>query len=194
MRFFLVQFLLVLLFSSSVCAEESWSSYLYRAQNMLAHEDDKNPCFSMAVIALRKAWSAIPKDDSGAYEKVRTELVNCYRTHGRVQTAKWYAEAPIHEIDQKLSKLQADGRSRYSKDWRVRADEFGMITVWRPETIKPRQKPEVYHFKPGDSQYGDVVTSASLAPNTEKAVDFDLSEFGIADGPSSTFAITELNM
>jgi hypothetical protein len=192
MRFVIVQLLLLLLFSASARAEETWSSYLYRAQNILAHEDEKNPSFSLAVIALRKAWNAAPKQDSKeAQEKIRTELANCYRTHGYDRIAKWYAEASVEQIDQKLASLKADGQTRYSKDWRVRADEFGLITIWRPETMKARQKADVYHFKPGDAQYADILTAASVAKNSEKAVDFDLSEFGIADGPSSPFAIAE---
>lgn len=162
---------------------------------MLAHEDERNPCFLLAVIALRKAWAAVPKQDSkDAYDKIRTELANCYRKNGYGRIAKWYAESSIEKIAQKLSNLQADGRTRYSKDWRVRADEFGMITIWRPESDKARQKPDVYHFKPGDSQYGDVLTAASVARNSEKSVDFDLSEFGIADGPCSPFAIAEMDI
>lgn len=161
-----------------------WEEYFDRAVNA-SNQDPKD---LRTLVNLRRAWVAVdPKESltSEPYQKIRKELIAFYTSWNLPALADWYKNSPAEAIDKKMRDKQQEGKTLFQKDWRVRKDEFGMITIWKPESVGPRKQPVYYHYKPGDLDYGEVLTLASpIESGQEKPVDFDLSSVQICISPT----------
>ncbi|HIA55171.1 MAG TPA: hypothetical protein EYN91_24330 [Candidatus Melainabacteria bacterium] len=188
----LLPIILTIAVASSTATTENQSksaAFLEAAMSLKKEETRKSPRGISVLMNLRKAWLAC--DTEGAkveqFEKIRKELVAQYKRLNSAALADWYATAKPDEITKKMREKENESKTMFQKDWMIRMDEFDMITVWKPESLKAN--PVFYHYKPGDNAYGEVLAMAKLKRGTEKPVDFDLSSLFIANGPS--FSITE---
>jgi len=165
------------------------AAYLEAAMSLKREETRKSPRGILVLLNLRKAW--LENDTEGAkeeqFEKIRKELVAQYKRLNSAALADWYATAKPDEVTKKIRDKENESKTMFQKDWMVRMDEFDMITIWKPDSLK--LNPVFYHYKPGDNAYGEVLAMAKLKRGTEKPVDFDLSSLFIANGPS--FSMTE---
>lgn len=184
--------LVISLFAASINLTASaivptWESDLAYVQNLINMDKKGKPIHGRTeIIALRRSWVTIGEPDLKfpAYEKIRKLLITAYMNVGNKKLSDWYKTASIEEIDKKIKTKSEEGKTAYVNNWRARMDEFRMITIWRPDTVKERQQPTVYYFKPGDEGYVDAASLSKLEPKQEKAVDFDLSVFALETGPS----------
>jgi len=188
----LLPIILTVAVTSSAATTENQSksaAFLEAAMTLKKEETRKSPRGISVLMNLRKAWLA--GDTEGAkdeqFEKIRKELVSQYKRLNSAALAEWYTSAKPDEITKKMREKENESKTMFQKDWMVRMDEFDMITVWKPDSLKAN--PVFYHYKPGDNAYGDVLAMAKLKRGTEKPVDFDLSALFIANGPS--FSMTE---
>jgi hypothetical protein len=184
--------LVISLFAASInltatATVPAWESDLVYVQNLINMDKKGKPVHGRReIIALRRSWVSIKEADLShpAYERIRELLVIAYRNAGNKTLSDWYKSASLEEIDKKIKAKDLEGKTAFKDIWRARMDEFRMITVWRPDTVKEHQQPTVYYFKPGDEAYVDAATLSKLEPKQEKAVDFDLSAFALVTGPS----------
>jgi hypothetical protein len=184
-------FLLILALSINLCvlaAEKSpWKDHMQRAVELIAAEKADNcPRTLSVLVELRRAWIAIddPTLKSPIYEQLRALLEATYREHNLPTLAGWYKTASLSDINSKIREKYQEGKTLYLNDWKSRMDEFGMITIWRPDSLKARKQPTVFYYKPGDESYADALTLSHLEPGQVKAVDFDLSSFAGVGGPT----------
>jgi len=176
--------------SAGATANQSESSaYLDSAISLKKAETRKSPKSILVLIALRKAWLAAQSEgaEKEQFDKIRREFVGQYQRLNSVALADWYATAQTAEITTKIKEKENETRTMYQKDWMVRMDEFAMITIWKPDSLKTNAV--FYHYKPGDAAYGEAIAMAKLKSGDEKPVDFDLSALFIANGPS--FSMTD---
>lgn len=179
--------LTIALVSSTSTDNQSKSSAFYEtAMSFKKTETKKSPRGISVLMNLRKAWLAADSEGASTnqFEKIRKELITQYKRLNASELASWYMSATPGEITKKIRDKEAEGKSMFQKDWMARMDEFGMITIWKPDSLKVNQNAIFHHVKPGDTAYSEVLSLAKLKPNSQKAVDFDLSALYMANGPS----------
>ncbi len=176
------------LFPLAVSADETkWTDHLKQADDLVLAEKADHASRGMRVIvALRRAWVALPDNnlDDPAFSTLRKKLIHAYKNMSLFDLAKWYENQSIAEIDKKIRENAQKGKTFYKEDWHARMDEFGMITIWKLDSIKPQQQPTVLYYKHGDEMYSDAFLLSGLTPKEEKPVDFDLSSFVYVGGPT----------
>lgn len=174
-------------FCQFAMASSTWEDTLRHVKNLENIEKtDSRSRILPIIIGLRRAWIAVADENlnAPAYKVLKEELVSAYKMHRKLELADWYKTASIEQINKKMQEKYQEGKKCFLESWRARMDEFGMITIWNADSLKPRQQPIVFYYKPGDEDYADAVVLSKLEPNREKKVDFDLSSLAHVAGPT----------
>ncbi len=177
--------------SPSIENQNRSEAFLETALSFKKADTKKSPKSISVLLNLRKAWLAAERESATEerFGYIRKEFVAQYKRLNAPELAAWYNSATREQMTKKIRDKENEAQSIFQKDWKVRMDEFDMITIWRPDSIKDRQTAIFRHYKPGDPGYGEVAAEAHLKRQTEKPVDFDLSAFFITNGPS--FSMSE---